>query len=145
MKRMGLAVLMATLTPTAFAHGRYIEVWNPPEARASAPHKIAGSHKTAFHRHGGTHAARIHARRIPASAPIVAPTTAPASSPKLMANQHRTQDIAPAPATAPATAPDMTDIPRQITPEGNVLRVSSRPKARLRRSPANGVTLVSRL
>ena len=119
-KRMGLAVLMATLTPTAFAHGRYIEVWNPPEARVSAPHKTAGSHKTAFHRHGGAHAARIHAHRIPATAPVAAP----ASTPKLMANQHHAQDNAPAP--TPATTPDVTDIPRQITPEGNVLRVSSK-------------------
>jgi hypothetical protein len=30
------------------------------------------------------------------------------------------------PATAPAKAPDLTEIPRETTPEGNVLRVDSR-------------------
>jgi hypothetical protein len=41
-KRIGLAVLMATLTPAVYAAG-YTEVCNPPEARATAPHRVGGS------------------------------------------------------------------------------------------------------
>jgi hypothetical protein len=43
----------------------------------------------------------------------------PTWSPSLMAKQRHMQEA------VPATEPDMSDIPRQITPEGNVLRVTA--------------------
>lgn len=108
MKSIGLAVLMAALTPAVYAAG-YTEVWNPPEARATAPHRVGGAaHKLAVHRPVAAHAVKVHARRTPTSAP------------RLLAKQSHIQK------TAPADEPDMSEIPRQLTPEGNVLRVDSR-------------------
>lgn len=108
MKRIGLALLTATLAPAAFAAGTYSEVWNPPEARATAPHRVSAAHKLAAHRHVVPHAVKVQARRSPTSAP------------KLMAKQRHMQEV------VPANEPDMSEIPRQLTPEGNVLRVDSR-------------------
>lgn len=107
MKSIGLAVLMVALTPTVYAAG-YIEVWNPPEARATAPHRVGAARVPAVHRHVVAHAVKVHARRTPTSAP------------RLLAKQSHIQK------TAPADEPDMSEIPRQLTPEGNVLRVDSR-------------------
>ena len=108
MKRIGLAVLMMTLAPAAFATGVYTEVWNPPEARASAPRKVGAAHKLAVHRHVVPHAVKVHARHATTSAP------------RLIAKQGRIQKA------MPTDEPDMSEIPRQLTPEGNVLRVDSR-------------------
>ncbi|RDJ98535.1 hypothetical protein DLM46_32935 [Paraburkholderia lacunae] len=99
---------MMTLASTAFAAGVYTEVWNPPEARATAPHRASPAHKLAVHRHAVPHAVKVNARRAPTSAP------------KLMAKQSNLQK------PVPPEEPDMSEIPRQITPEGNVLRVDSR-------------------
>lgn len=108
MKRIGLALLTAVLSPNAFAAGGYNEVWNPPEARATAPHRVSAAHKLAVHRHVVPQTMKVHARRAPTSAP------------RLMAKQSKMHK------TLPTGAPDMAEIPRQITPEGNVLRVDSR-------------------
>ncbi|CAE6768422.1 hypothetical protein [Paraburkholderia aspalathi] len=107
MKRIGLAILMATLTPAVYAAG-YTEVWNPPEARATAPHRAGAARKLAVHRPVVAHPVNMHARRTPTSAP------------RLLAKQSHVQK------TAPTDEPDMSAIPRQFTPEGNVLRVDSR-------------------
>jgi hypothetical protein len=107
-KRIGLALLTAALAPAAFAAGSYSEVWNPPEARANAPHGVSAAHKLAVHRHVVPHAMKVHARRAPTSAP------------RLMAKQSKMHK------TLPTGEPDMSEIPRQITPEGNVLRVTGR-------------------
>ena len=107
MKSIGLAVLMATLTPAVYAAG-YTEVWNPPESRATAPHRVDAARKLAVHRHVVAHAVKVHARHTPASAP------------RLLAKQSHIQK------TEPTDEPDMSEIPRQLTPEGNVLRVDSR-------------------
>ncbi|MFL9887608.1 hypothetical protein PQR66_31585 [Paraburkholderia agricolaris] len=106
MKRIGLAVLMATLTPAVYAAGGYTEVWNPPEARASAPRRAGAAHKLAVRPHVAPRTVNVQARRAPA--------------PKLVAKQSTIQK------NPPASEPDMSGIPRQITPEGNVLRVDSR-------------------
>ncbi|MFM0339056.1 hypothetical protein [Paraburkholderia fungorum] len=110
MKRFGLALLMAVFAPAAFATGGYTEVWNPPEARATMPRKTRAAHNTAMTRHVIPHAVKVHthARHVPTSAA------------KLMAKQSNP------PRAVPANEPDTSDIPRQITPEGNVLRVNSR-------------------
>lgn len=108
MKRIGLALLAATMAPTAFATGGYSEMWNPPEARTTAPHSVSAAHKLVTRRHVAPHAVKVHARRAPTSAT------------RLMAKQHLMQEV------VPAKEPDMSDIPRKIAPEGNVLRVSSR-------------------
>jgi hypothetical protein len=107
-KRIGLALLTAALAPAAFAEGGYTEVWNPPEARATAPHGVRAAHKLAVHRHVVLHTMKVHARRATPSAP------------KLVAKQSKMQK------TMPADEPDTPEIPRQLTPEGNVLRVTGR-------------------
>lgn len=71
------------------------------------PTHIRATRKLAAHRHIGPHTTKVHARR------------ALTPSPGLMAKQRRMQEA------VPATEPDMSDIPRQITPEGNVLRVTA--------------------
>lgn len=104
-RRLGLALLTAALAPTAFGAGTYSEVWNPPEARGTAPHRATALHKLAVRRHVALHPKKVNSR----------PTSAPAS--KLVAKQGNV------PKTLPKDAPDMSEIPRQVTPEGNVLRV----------------------
>jgi hypothetical protein len=108
LKKTGLTFLIMTLCPVAHASG-YVEVWNPPEARASAPQKTTVSRKPVHHRQAVAPAVKVHMRRRPM------PT------PGLVAKQAHMRP------TMPTTEqPDMSEIPRQITPEGNVLRVTTR-------------------
>jgi hypothetical protein len=107
-KRTGLALMMATLAPGAFASGSYTEVWNPPEARATAPRHVRVALKPVSHRHMALHTVKLHARRQPST------------TPNLMATRRHVEEA------APVSEPDMSNIPRQITPEGNVLRVTTR-------------------
>jgi hypothetical protein len=100
--------LMATLAPTAFGAGTYSEVWNPPEARASAAHTVGTLHKPTVRRHTAAHAVKVHSRR-----------TSPTAS-RLVAKQGNVRK------TLRRDEPGMSEIPRQVTPEGNVLRVRSR-------------------
>ena len=106
-KIIGLAV-NDDARAAAFAAGVYTEVWNPPEARATAPHRVSAAHKVAVHRHAVSRAVKVHTRRMPTSAP------------GLVAKQNNMQK------TVRADEPDIAEIPRQITPEGNVLHIDSR-------------------
>jgi type II secretory pathway component PulM len=101
------AVLLAVAS-TATAAGRYVEVWNPPEARIGHP---AGKGKVKTGRaallaHGTS---KIGTRRV--AAPLAkAPT----------AEKHAVVDAA-----RKAPNPRSIDIPRILTPEGNVLQVGT--------------------
>jgi hypothetical protein len=105
------ALAVALMVP-AFADARYIEIWNPPEARG----------------HTSSHAA------VPAPAKAVA--SIPHKPPKRKRVSARVEvrpmsrALAPASMQPPAEAanahPSYDRIPRQITPEGNVLRVTGR-------------------
>ncbi len=103
----GLGAMLLTVASTGIAGEHYVEIWNPPEARASMPHRSAGARKPAAGRHVGPHAVAVHARRSPTAVT------------KLAAKTDTRENV-------PVHVPDMTEIPRQITPEGNVLRVDSR-------------------
>ncbi len=107
-RKLGLALLTVTLAPAAFGAGTYSEVWNPPEARATAPHSVATAHKLAIRRHVVPHARKVYSRRTSATAP------------RLVAKQGNMAK------TSPRNERDTSEIPRQITPEGNVLRVTGR-------------------
>jgi hypothetical protein len=102
--RYGLFFL-ATASP-AIADPHYVEVWNPPEAhggmRPAPPVRT-----TPRHHHTNVHIARaqLHHR-------VVAAVPGPKAS--VAAVGHR------------AHAPRYEDIPRQVTPEGNILRVDGR-------------------
>ena len=89
---------MLGFTSSAFATQEYKEIWNPPEARDASLKHPAAAHRSPKHTVGVQHIAKARAHRTP--------------TPKL--------------AMKPGNAPDFSDIPRQITPEGNVLRVDSR-------------------
>ena len=108
MKTAGLVVLMMAFASPAFATGVYREVWNPPEARATMPRRAGAARKLTVHRHVVAHAVKVHTRRAHASAP------------RLMAKQRHMPEV------IPTNEPDTSEIPRQLTPEGNVLRVDSR-------------------
>jgi hypothetical protein len=102
----GCVLLLLGFTSSAFATQEYKEIWNPPEARGASLKHSATAHKPAKHIGGVQHIAKERAHRMP--------------TPKLAMKQSN------APAGAMAKAPDFYDIPRQITSEGNVLRVDSR-------------------
>ncbi|WP_454825054.1 hypothetical protein [Paraburkholderia xenovorans] len=104
---LGIGVLLLTVVSTVSAGERYVEVWNPPEARVDAP-RAKLPHKQSMHRHTAPRAVKYRARSTPA------PTR------KLIAKQREI------PADSRTATPDLTDLPRQITPEGNILRVDSR-------------------
>jgi hypothetical protein len=104
-RKLGLALLTAAFAPMAFGAGTYSEVWNPPEARATAPHRAGTAHRLAVRRHVALHAKKVRSPRALATAP------------RLVAKQGIAQK------TLRNEEPDMSEIPRQTTPEGNVLRV----------------------
>lgn len=104
---LGVGVVLLAVVSTVSAGERYVEVWNPPEARGNAPH-VKLPHKQSVHRHGASRAVKYRVR------------SAPAPTPKLMAKQREI------PVDSRTATPDLTEIPRQITPEGNILRVDSR-------------------
>lgn len=107
---LGVSAMLFAVASTAMAGEHYVEIWNPPEARASMPHHAVAGRRLANGRHATVHAVTMHARRTPA--------------PNAKLAAARTD--ADAREKAPAHTPDVSEIPRQITPEGNVLRVDSR-------------------
>lgn len=111
MKVLGCALLLLGISSSAFAAETYREVWYPAEAGGVPLHRTT-VHKTAKHRNPMPHVVKTRSYR-PAR---------PMAAPKLAMKRH----AASAALTARAPEPDPSDIPRQITPEGNILRVDSR-------------------
>lgn len=106
MKRAGFGLCLLTCAALAHASDHYVEIWNPPapaKPRRAAPHMVP---------------ANVH--RAPALA----------AAPKFSA---RPRSGAPSVSSAPRgdigrTTPDMSatpQIPRMITPDGNVLQVGT--------------------
>lgn len=111
-KHLIFALTGLVVGSTAHAGERYLEVWNPPEARLAhrgIVHKPVQHHRLAFH---PRHDVRRH--KIVASIPTVA---RPAAESK----------------TAGTPKPSFDDIPRQLTPEGNVLRVRGSQRVEVQR------------
>lgn len=103
---VGAGAILLVVASTVSAAAHYTETWNPPEARGQAYGKAAHGQWEPRQR------ARlaVKSRRLPSIASVA----------KLPVKLHS------APQSSRAKAPDVSDIPRQITPEGNVLRVDSR-------------------
>ncbi|WCM24916.1 hypothetical protein NDK50_22420 [Paraburkholderia bryophila] len=105
-KLVGCGLLLLACASSAFADEHYIEIWNPPEARGGL-HQGAGAPKTLTHKRRVPHLVRTQTHRTPSI----------------------TTKLAVKPGTAgPGTrrvTPDVSEIPRLITPEGNVLRVDA--------------------
>ncbi|TCG04066.1 hypothetical protein BZM27_43485 [Paraburkholderia steynii] len=94
------------MVSVACAGERYVEVRNPPEARGSvALHRIEMAHKAPARRHISAHVSHRPHRHVVATARV--PKTTVAST------------------ATRASRLTFDDIPRQITPEGNVLRVDN--------------------
>ncbi|WP_334044682.1 hypothetical protein [Burkholderia ambifaria] len=131
----GCGLLALTFASTGWAAEHYVEVWNPPEARqpaARTPTAHAGG--KAVEKHASVQpkaAVKPHNRRV-AQAVKAAPHRPPAATVEA--------PVAPRPVAQPApgrltvmqpVAPDtphalnFSHIPRQYTPDGNVLRVGT--------------------
>lgn len=152
MRLIGCAVLALTFATSGWAAEHYVEVWNPPEAhkpdvRTPEPHARA-NHAPAIR--AAARAAAAHTPDAHTAPPRRTASAKPAAKhkpPHRVAQAVRTRTHNPAAGTpaghpvAPASgkltvmqpsapeavdAAQYTDIPRQFTPEGNVLRVGTR-------------------
>ncbi|MFL9888247.1 hypothetical protein PQR66_34850 [Paraburkholderia agricolaris] len=99
-------MLLLACTSSAFAGERYIEIWNPPEARGGLL-RGAGAPKSPTHKRRVPHLVRTQAHRTPSIATKLA------------------VKLGVAGAGTRRVTPDVSEIPRLITPEGNVLRVDA--------------------
>ncbi|KWE57956.1 hypothetical protein WL76_09685 [Burkholderia ubonensis] len=139
---IGCGLLALACTTPGMAADHYVEVWNPPEARTAAPRPPAAhtpdAHAAAPAKHAAaqpkavakahkrhvapaTQTLKTGAHRMPAPATSTAPATRPVAQPapgRLTVMQPDAQDSPHGLA--------FTDIPRQYTPDGNVLRVGAR-------------------
>ncbi|MBK1822593.1 hypothetical protein [Burkholderia orbicola] len=137
----GCGLLALTFASTGWAAEHYVEVWNPPEARQPAA-RTPTARTGADARTGKS--AEKHASATPKAAAKQPPKRRVAQAVK--AGSHRPAATAtetraaPRPVAQPApgrltvmqpAAPDATraltfsDIPRQYTPDGNVLQVGT--------------------
>ncbi|AOK54031.1 hypothetical protein WT15_17535 [Burkholderia stagnalis] len=141
---IGCGLLALAFTTPGMAADHYVEVWNPPEARtaaprppvahapdahAAAPAKHAAAQQKAAvkpHKHHvatATQTLKTGAHRMPA--PGAASAATPAARPVAQPAPGRLTVMQPdAPDSPHGLA--FTDIPRQYTPDGNVLRVGTR-------------------
>ncbi|KVC64735.1 hypothetical protein [Burkholderia stagnalis] len=141
---IGCGLLALAFTTPGMAADHYVEVWNPPEARTAAPRPPAAHAPDAHAAAPAKHAAAQQKAAVKPHKHHVAPTTQ-----TLKTGAHRMPAPGAASAATPAArpvaqpasgrltvmqpdAPDsphglaFTDIPRQYTPDGNVLRVGTR-------------------
>ncbi|WP_423393185.1 hypothetical protein [Burkholderia sp. LMG 21824] len=142
---IGCGVLALTFVSTGWAAEHYVEVWNPPEARLPAAHapeaRTPAAHTGADAR--AVKSAEKHANATPKAA--VKPHKRRVAQ-AVKAGSHRSpataaeRPAAPRPVAQPApgrltvmqpAAPDAqhalndSNIPRQYTPDGNVLQVGT--------------------
>ncbi|WP_144152630.1 hypothetical protein [Paraburkholderia sp. BCC1885] len=112
---LSVGALLLAVTSTAAAGEHYVEVWNPPEARIGHPARPCKPkmRKTALPAHGMS---KVGTRRV---ADLPAGSLANALT-KTSAAKHGAGDAA-----KKVTSPRFIDIPRILTPEGNVLQVST--------------------
>jgi hypothetical protein len=103
-----VGVVTAAACGPALAGTHYVEVWNPPEARTGAVHPKPALKPPRHRRVGVTLAQAAKLRHRPGGSA--------AGNPKVATGTLNT----------PNSQPSFDDLPRQITPEGNVLRVDGR-------------------
>ncbi|KVE04063.1 hypothetical protein [Burkholderia anthina] len=136
----GCGLLALTFASTSWAAEHYVEVWNPPEARqpaartpAARPGADARTGKSAEKHASATPkaAAKPHKRRVAQAVkagphrPAATATDTPAA-PRPVAQPAPGRLTVMQPAAPDAThALTFSDIPRQYTPDGNVLQVGT--------------------
>ncbi|WP_371143089.1 hypothetical protein [Burkholderia cepacia] len=136
----GCGLLALTFASTGWAAEHYVEVWNPPEARQPAA-RTQAAHTGADARAGKSvekHAnatpkatVKPHKRRVAQAVkagshrpPATAAETPAAPRPVAQPAPGRLTVMQPAAPDA-QHALNYSDIPRQYTPDGNVLRVGT--------------------
>ena len=136
----GCGLLALTFASTGWAAEHYVEVWNPPEARQPAA-RTPAAHTGADARAGKSvekHATatpkatvKPHNRRVAQAVkagshrpPATAAETPAAPRPVAQPAPGRLTVMQPAAPDA-QHALNYSDIPRQYTPDGNVLRVGT--------------------
>ncbi|RBB32695.1 hypothetical protein DPV79_37605 [Burkholderia reimsis] len=136
----GCGLLALTFASTGWAAEHYVEVWNPPEARQPAA-RTPAAHTGADARVGKSvekhanatpkAAVKPHKRRVAQAVkagshrpPATAAETPAAPRPVAQPAPGRLTVMQPAAPDA-QHALNYSDIPRQYTPDGNVLRVGT--------------------
>ncbi|MCA7981773.1 hypothetical protein LGM57_36140 [Burkholderia cepacia] len=136
----GCGLLALTFASTGWAAEHYVEVWNPPEARQPAA-RTPAAHTGADARAGKSvekhanatpkAAVKPHKRRVAQAVkagshrpPATAAETPAAPRPVAQPAPRRLTVMQPAAPDA-QHALNYSDIPRQYTPDGNVLRVGT--------------------
>ncbi|HDR9762816.1 TPA: hypothetical protein ACK3Q6_007110 [Burkholderia cepacia] len=136
----GCGLLALTFASTGWAAEHYVEVWNPPEAR-QPPARTPAAHTGADARAGKSvekhanatpkAAVKPHKRRVAQAVkagshrpPATAAETPAAPRPVAQPAPGRLTVMQPAAPDA-QHALNYSDIPRQYTPDGNVLRVGT--------------------
>ncbi|PCE31463.1 hypothetical protein [Burkholderia ubonensis] len=140
---IGCGLLALACATPAMAADHYVEVWNPPEARTAAPRPPAAhapdAHAAAPAKHAAvqqkavakphkrhvapaTQTLKTGAHRMPAAG---TPSATPAARPVAQPAPGRLTVMQPDAQDSPHGLA-FTDIPRQYTPDGNVLRVGTR-------------------
>ena len=136
----GCGLLALTFASTGWAAEHYVEVWNPPEARQPAA-RTPAAHTGADARAGKSvekhanatpkTAVKPHKRRVAQAVkagshrpPATAAETPAAPRPVAQPAPGRLTVMQPAAPDA-QHALNYSDIPRQYTPDGNVLRVGT--------------------
>ncbi|CAB3769642.1 hypothetical protein B7G54_31855 [Burkholderia puraquae] len=148
---IGCGLLALTFASTGWAAEHYVEVWNPPEARHPAARtpdaRMPDARTPAAHTGADTRAgksAEKHANATPKAAvkphkrrvaqavkagshrpPAAAAETPAAPRPVAQPAPGRLTVMQPAAPDVQQHAVNYSDIPRQYTPDGNVLRVGT--------------------
>ncbi|MCA8090468.1 hypothetical protein LGM65_06125 [Burkholderia anthina] len=136
----GCGLLALMFASTGWAAEHYVEVWNPPEARLPAPHapdaRMPAPHagSKAAEKHASVQPKAVvkpHKRRVAQAVKVVphhpsAATAEAPSAPRPVAQPAPGRLTVMQPATPDTPhALDFSNIPRQYTPDGNVLRVGT--------------------
>jgi hypothetical protein len=97
-------LLLAVAASSACAGHRYVEVWDPPEARPLVRNAKSAHRQLTHRRISAAHAA------FPKRQRLVTATAGKIKAPDMAGDNGK-------------HGPSFDSIPRQVTPEGNVLRV----------------------
>ena len=103
MKSIASGIAALLVASVAHAEGKYVEIWNPPAARGAPG---ADMRMRVQRHHASVHASKKSKRVVAVKA------AAPVAHQSTMSKSDR------------SSKPTFDDIPRQLTPEGNILRVN---------------------
>ncbi|WP_434660776.1 hypothetical protein P5W99_11105 [Paraburkholderia sp. A3BS-1L] len=113
------SLLCVAVVAPAIADARYVEIWDPPEARTHAPSLAKPVPAVKPHK-------PLKRKRVSLEVSRTAPRVVSRVAPHAVAPRAVAHAAAQTSASSAKSTPSFDAIPRQITPEGNVLRVSAR-------------------